>query len=360
MSIRATYVADSAGPIDITIGPHLDHVAAKILEEIHGHCRAGVLECREHDKHPAFAAHRDEHGRVHKAWCYVQKRNGKWVICHHRDGIAGGLGAHEVPAGMSDQHRWQQDYYQRAAQDAGHHVEQEFVTTTDVRVDVLIRGAIDVGIEVQHSALSLPKVRARTRAAGSAGITAIWSADRDNPDFAFKVPHVETNQLPHGLAPRGSWTVTTGPRSLRVVACTARNTDLLPKCTKPRARNWCGEDHAVWRPMHGVIVDHIAARAPAGELVALDTRTRQGVILVSPSDRDAYLANFAPVRTPEQHAESSAQPCGYRPSLKQLQIEPPWHRPRPCPSCGNESRAIVDQRCLRCRLAAGIDPFLHR
>lgn len=30
-------------------------------------------------------------------------------------------------------------------------------------------------------------------------------------------------------------------------------------------------------------------------------------------------------------------------------IEPPLHRPRSCPACRAESRAIVAGRCLRCR-----------
>lgn len=30
-------------------------------------------------------------------------------------------------------------------------------------------------------------------------------------------------------------------------------------------------------------------------------------------------------------------------------IEPPLHRPRPCPACAAQSWAIVDGRCLRCR-----------
>lgn len=30
-------------------------------------------------------------------------------------------------------------------------------------------------------------------------------------------------------------------------------------------------------------------------------------------------------------------------------IEPPLHRPHPCPGCGEPSTAIVDDRCLTCR-----------
>lgn len=314
MSVRATCFLDGR-VLDLVISPCPHPDTAAILDEIYGRCGKGVLECREHDDDERLVAFRDRDGRVHEAWCYLQKRRDAWVICHHpnRRGIQ--LDDH-VLVGMSDQHRWQQDYYSRAAQDAGHEVHQEYITATGVRVDVLMRGAVDVGIEVQHSDLSVPKVRNRNRKAVAAGITSIWSADRANPPFAFKVPHVETNQLPHGNIPRGRWTVTTGPRTLRSVTCSARNSDLLSRCVKPRARNWCGEAHPVWEPKFGVVVDDIAELAPAGELVALDTDTRQGTILVEAADRDRYLSDFASVTEQTSQPDSPGGPCGYRPDLK--------------------------------------------
>lgn len=39
--------------------------------------------------------------------------------------------------------------------------------------------------------------------------------------------------------------------------------------------------------------------------------------------------------------------------------EPPLHRPRPCPACGRESRAILDGRCLACRLPSESDAAIR-
>lgn len=32
-----------------------------------------------------------------------------------------------------------------------------------------------------------------------------------------------------------------------------------------------------------------------------------------------------------------------------VHVEPPLHRPRPCPTCRELSRAVIDGRCLTCR-----------
>ncbi len=40
-------------------------------------------------------------------------------------------------------------------------------------------------------------------------------------------------------------------------------------------------------------------------------------------------------------------------------IEPPLHRPRRCPSCRRESRAVVDGRCLRCRTDPALIPAIE-
>lgn len=314
MSVHATCHLDG-DVIDLVITPRPDQETEDILERLRGHCGKGVLECREHDDDERLADLRGADGRVHGAWCYLQKRRQAWVICHHPNSRGIQLDSHVVHR-MTDQHRWQQDYYARAAQAAGHQVRQEYTTSTGSRVDVLLRGAVEVGIEVQHSWLSVPQVRHRNRKAVAAGITSIWSADHPSPPFAFKVPHVETNQLPHGTLPRGQWTVTTGPRTLRSVICSPKNTDLLPQCIRPRARNWCGHAHPVWEPRHGVVVDDIAELAPAAELVPLDTRTRQGVILVDSANRDRYLSDFASVTEAPHRPDSPGDPCSYRPDLR--------------------------------------------
>lgn len=34
--------------------------------------------------------------------------------------------------------------------------------------------------------------------------------------------------------------------------------------------------------------------------------------------------------------------------------EPPLHHPRPCPSCGEESRAVIAGQCLACRACGDV------
>jgi hypothetical protein len=57
--------------------------------------------------------------------------------------------------------------------------------------------------------------------------------------------------------------------------------------------------------MSGVTVDALVEMVPAGELVRVDTRTRQGTILASPRDEEAWLEEHPPddtggVRVPAQ------------------------------------------------------------
>lgn len=315
MAFRATYIPTGT---DITIAQYTDPVSQTIIDEVYGHCEihdgVGLLECREHDNDPRLADKRDDTGRVRGAWVYLQKRRSEWVICHSPNGIGREFRSHEIHL-MTDQHRWQQDYYDRAAQAAGWRTAQEVVLDTGTRLDLVIEGPGGrYGIEVQHSALSVPKVRARHRKAQRSGISTVWSADRRASGWAFKVPHVETNELPHGHLPRGLWTVTTGPRRLDVVSCSPRNADRLPCCPRPRARNWCGGWHPVFRPKTGIVVDDIAERVPAGDLVPLDTRTKQGIILVTATDRDRWMNEFAPTYSPPPKTgkTSKARPCGYQ------------------------------------------------
>lgn len=319
MAIRATHVPSGT---DISIGgPFVEPRSQAIIDEVYQNCAPGVLECREHDSDPRLAQMRDPaDGRVHDAWVYLQRRYNKtrWVICHHPSGIGRDFQSHVIPVGKSDQHQWQQDYISRAAEDAGFAAEQEVILPTGTILDIKIDG-IDgpVGFEVQHSFLSVPKVVARTRKAHREGIPLVWSADHKNPDWAFRVPHIEANGSPNGATPRRAWTVTTGPRRIISVACTPRNADLLDRCQKPRSRNWCGGRHPVFRPIEGLVVDDIAQRVPAGELVPLDTGLKQGVILVTATDRLLWENEFATkgqasrIMEPSTRNGSRAKRCVY-------------------------------------------------
>lgn len=360
MTIRVTVVATGT---DIEVGPMLDPVSLAVLEEYRQRCAAGVLECREHDNDPRLTDFRDSDGRVHGVWVYIQKRlrkdgfNWWWVICHHPGGtVPRHFVSHTVPAGKSPQHQWQQDYYERAAQDAGWESKQEDGSTVPgTCLDVRITGPAGVfGIEVQHSFLSVGKVRARHRKALSAGVTAVWSADRRNPDWAFKVPHVETNELPDGARPRGSWTVPTGPRRLDMAKCAPANFD---RCPTPRSRNFCGRWHPKWSPMRGIVADDIAQQVPSGDLVVLDTHSKQGVILTRPKDATRWNEHYGLVVPQAQSEASPDNYCGYIPKLSTLQLgEEETTRDdavvradmRPCVSCQKPTPAY-DQLCHECR-----------
>jgi hypothetical protein len=344
MAVRATHVP--TGTL-IEIGPHLDPTSQAVLNEAYGRCgirdNAGVLECREHDDDPRFAHLRDEAGQVHGAWMYLRKLRDRWVICHHPKGIGRGLRDHEVHL-MTDQHRWQQDYYERAAEAAGWSAERE-VPIPGTRMDLVITGpAGRWAVEVQHSAMTTPKVKDRDRKARAADIATVWSADRKNPAWAFKVAHVETNELPHGHTPRGSWTVTTGPRRIEPARCSPAN---FERCWLPRRRNFCGGWHALFRPIEGLRVDDIAALVPAGDLVRLDTRTKQGVILATGDDADLWHHEFAAQveRVPSRRHDGAARRCAY--DAAGLSLRSPT-----CQACTRPLLLIRPGRtlCERCRL----------
>lgn len=306
----------------------MDPTSQAVVDEVYQNCSAGVLECREHDNDPYLAHLRDPgDGRVHGAWVHIRKNPAKtrWILAHSPSGIGREFRSHEVPVGKSAQHQWQQDYISRAAEDAGFPTDQEVVLSSGTRLDVNIDGAVGpVGFEVQHSYLSVPKVRNRTKKASSEGIPLVWCADRKGPDWAFKVPHLEANQLPDGHRPPGTWTVTTGPRRIIRVKCASWNADRLPRCWKPgrRRRNWCGEWHPVFEPAYGLMVDDIAQRVPAGLLVPLDTQSRQGVILTPAEDHDLWMNEFADQVQLRIRERNAARPCTYRPQLPGPQTEP--------------------------------------
>lgn len=346
MTILATAVEHE---FDIEVGPSMNPIAQDILYELHGNCPIGKLECREHDDDPAFAHFRDEIGRVHGAYLYVQKRHGNWVLCHHpnnRDEFK--LPAHEVPVGMSDQHKWQQDYWCRAADTAGYDADTE-VPIDGTRLDVLMKGDVLVGTEVQHSGITARKAINRTKKANAAGITCLWSADHKNPPFAFRVPHIETNQLPDGNRPPGTWTVTTGPRRLIPKACTPANN--FSRCPMTRRSVHCGKYHPTFAPMPQVVVDYLAERLPAGDIVPVNTNTKQGTVLLTKDHRELWMHEFAHQYPPPKQRQYCVNPCGYDPSQQIADAHP-----LTCRRCNQQLLLHRPGRevCARC---CGVDTY---
>lgn len=269
MAIRATEVR-SGREIDLERAHEPE--MAELLAELHRKTTSGdrpiddrfVLECREHDQ-PGQS--------FHGAWVYLRLDPYKrWILAH----FDASLGEHKASR-MTDQHRWQQDYWMRAGSDAGHSVEPE-KPIPGAKVDVLIEGSVKIGVEVQHSGMSEQTAKARTFKAARSGITRLWSGDRPlgPPKWAYRVPTVLTNELPHGFAPRGSWTVVNGLRKLYEFKCarpwfqdtTAQGFGgVCPHRRRPRP---CGQWHPKFFPLGGYSVDDVAEQAPDGGLVPID------------------------------------------------------------------------------------------
>jgi len=105
----------------------------------------------------------------------------------------------------------------------------------------------------------------------------LWSGDKPAapPDWAYRVPTVLTNELPERYAPRGTWTVVNGLRTLVPTRCARpRFHDSSYEgfggiCPATNRRSPCGGWHARFVPTFGVTVDDVAEQAPAGALIPL-------------------------------------------------------------------------------------------
>ncbi|MDD7940448.1 hypothetical protein PHK61_18650 [Actinomycetospora lutea] len=361
VAIRATSIPHRR---DIEISPSADADSLAIISELWQKCGEGVLECREHDDNPRLAAKRDPiDGRVHGAWVYLQKRNGMWVICHHPSvRQKWGLEDHIVHE-MTDQHRWQQDYWQRAGDDAGYTTDQEVRLPSGNRLDVAITGpdGLVVGVEVQHSTLTERQVLGRDKKAGNVGVPLVWSADRPHNAWAYKVTHVETQELPRSRTPRNSWTVIGGPRKMRVEKCRPLNFDACP--TPGRRGRHCGGWHPRWEPYPGLTVDRVAELAPVRQLLRVDAHSRQGIVMLDAVDHRKYVDELEPLLVGgprHQDNRGTSAPCAYGvdPSL----IPEPRVAGR-CERCdrpgvpgGLGSDRLINGRCVRCAYPAGGAP----
>ena len=281
---------------DITLTYPLTAEHERMLTRLHETSgkQPGYLECRMHDDDPALADKRGPDGRIPNTWLYLRRdpRSGLLLLCHWPGGPV--RGKHELPYRMSDEHRRRQEYIVARGQAAGHQVETEkTMTGGSTTSDVVLRGSVTMTAEAQPETTTLRTVLRRDAAIAGVGVTPTWFADRKDPQWAFRVAHVETNSR-LGLDPH-TWPVSTGPRSLERERCTPRSR--FRSCPESR-RNWCGQWHGFWVPKPGLTVDDVVEQTPAGDLVRLDTGRRQGVILTTPHDRDEWLDTIPEQRTP--------------------------------------------------------------
>jgi hypothetical protein len=137
---------------------------------------------------------------------------------------------------MSDEYDRQTEYWARAAQDAGWHVEVEKRLDTGTRPDALIYGTVLTGIEVRLSRETAASAVARTRNAQRAGVTDIWFTASDiqtiggtyRPLWAHRVPTVGAVRIPWDVLPRRRSATATGLRQIRPTRCTVTEFDRCP------------------------------------------------------------------------------------------------------------------------------------
>lgn len=361
--VRITLGPDSGEPQELILSYPLDPDHEQTLRDIHENGNVkGLIECRMHDDDPALRDMRSADGRLHGAWLLIREISdpivGKRLILAHWPNT-GVTGSHAVPSRMTPEHRARQEYIALRGDACGYGIELEKRLANGFRPDVILTGAVQMAAEVQLSDITTATVRRRTAKAAEFGITSTWFARRTEPVWAYKAPHVETNDR-DGFAP-GSWRVSTGPRVLEHERC--RPGSRLGDCPDGH-RNYCGGWHQLWRPIPGLAVDDIIEQVPAGRLVRLDTQSKQGIVLVRPTDRDNYVPPIPQQRGSRRHP-TLIHPQYSATRLRQRiqddeETTPPSPSPDvarrigpPCRSCGQELLIVRPDRsqCEKCRLA---------
>ena len=321
---------------------------------------------------PAFVCLTHEGGT--NPGLFLQKRGGEWWAIHYE---TGDCRSHRLPAPMSDEHKRQTEYWARAAQDAGWHVELEHSLGTGTRPDALIYGPVKTGVEVQRSAMTPSRAVVRTGKAAIADVTDVWYSDWTTPPrWAWRVPTVLPRELgidagkedfPWKTLPPRRAVAAAGLRVLRTVKCAVGNID---RC--PYGRNWCGRHHPRPVPWGGLAVDDVAAKFPAGEIVLLrfwgvtmpGSRRRDAVFLVPSADFARYeemtgwsgKVSFQPeTEDRPPHVPSGAVECrNVQPVMASASVSIQRHQgiwgidpqsPMWCETCGDRHPVIEHRDC---------------
>lgn len=195
-----------------------------------------------------------------------------------------------------------------------------------------------VGIEVQHSHLSVGQVRSRDRKAVKARVPLAWSTDH-HADWMTKVPSWRVNVLPDGHRPRGSWRAVSGERTLHPTLCVGRNEDILIGALPHRRGRYCRRWHAIWHPVNDRVVDEIVERFTAGDLVRLgvtgiiDERRQTTVHLVPALDAQRYATEFTDQPPIVESLDNPAGACRYPNAALALANTSLWESVQECPRC---------------------------
>lgn len=270
---------------------------------------------------------------------YLRTATGGQVIAAHwpNSGLAG---SHTIVHGMTDAHRYQTDYIQRAAEDAGYATEKEYWLSSRVRLDAAIFTDRSItGVEVQRSLLTTRSVLSRTTSAGRAGALSVWFHDRDDdlPKWFGRVPSVGMNRMPWDtVPPRYSASVANGTARIKAVRCESSSGIFC----RDRRFGWCGKHHPVREPLRRLFVDNIAEMVPAGDLLPMRfrfiTKPEAVIYLVEPRSLELYqeltgeAAAFAVTPSPRaKKQERDRISCSADAGRRVTAAEPPPSGPRP-------------------------------
>jgi hypothetical protein len=320
--------------------PDLGHPDGRAILERH-HRQGGHSRPEFGRGNPAFVCARHEGGA--SPGLYVRKVRGQWHASHYEKGTCDRFAN---PAPVSEEHRRQVDYWVRAAEDAGYAVETESVLKTGTRPDALIRGPVLTGIEVQLSGMTRRGAVERTRRAALAGVSDVWfTSNKTEPRWAYRVPTVTENTLDWAKLPPRRAATATGLRTIEPARCTFLNFDRCPASGNAQ----CGAYHPIARAFTRMTVDDVAARYPAGDLVALRfsqvvrrsfrTFRQDDVYVVPRASRAVYedltgttaVLSFRPQSEdrPPQHPAGARECQNPQPLLR----SPAWPIVD-CPGCG--------------------------
>ena len=193
--------------------------------------------------------------------------SGRYYVRHFPNG---NRDRHSHPAlrTMSVEHRVQAEYAARAAQRRGFTAQLEVSTGNHTRLDVGVRGPhSNVGIEIQRSQLTAPQAIRRARNSYQAGWATAWVSDQERPPaWANRVPTAM-------LTTRGGWDRMPPPDTAYVsIGRFVRERD------KSRPSGW-------WyrREPLAVLLDEIAYRMPAGDIVPVTVGTK-GLVSLATAD----------------------------------------------------------------------------
>jgi hypothetical protein len=264
---------------------------------------------------------------------HIIKRGANYFAAH----FAGGAHGRHAVALESDEHKRQKEYWHRAAEDAGYEVAREVGSGNGTILDVAIDGPVKTGIEVQHSKIETPKVKARTTKSYRAGYTTVWFSDQDkNPPWFHLVPSLGCNRLPwHETLPPPRAATATGLRQIEAVRCVV---GAFTRCPEGNQRP-CGKYHPKPTPWLGLTIDDVARLVPAGEAIPLIGKSDL-VYLVSPASADLYRelsgrsGSYEPGGKPKPKKSSSVPKVCVNPVHEELTaLVRPLRDWRRCPNC---------------------------